>query len=76
MYPKRVMQSLRQRLFDIEKDDTSRDDEIMALPKIRAFQEYLDWTLGNGWGETITEGVKMFGLIIVEGGIEGVRDAK
>lgn len=62
-YTTEVMQVLRQREFDLDKNDTSKDAEIMAMSPIRAFAEYTSWHLGNGWGGTVTrEWPEMFGL--------------
>lgn len=40
-YNREIMEAVRQRL-DLEKDDTSRDEYIMSLPKRSVFREYCE----------------------------------
>lgn len=42
LYPKDIMEALRQRK-DLEPDDTSRDDEISLMSPNEVFEEVLGW---------------------------------
>ena len=49
-YPENIMQNIRQNM-GLEKDDTSRDEEIMALDVVEAFNRYCIWEcLLGGYG--------------------------
>lgn len=62
-YTTEVMQALRQRVFDLDKNDASKDARIMAMPPIEALAEYVNWKLGAAWGDVITRRwPELFGL--------------
>lgn len=42
LYPKDIMEALRQRKH-LEPDDTSRDDEISLMSPNEVFEEVLEW---------------------------------
>lgn len=42
LYPKDIMEALRQRK-DLEPDDTSRDEEISLMSPNEVFEEVLEW---------------------------------
>jgi len=65
-YPPGIVKKLRQRIFDLNENDTSKDNEIAQLPPLDAFRAVLDWTLGGGWGDEIIETAKSCKLKVVE----------
>jgi len=52
-YPERILRDLRQRVYDLEEDDTSRDSDINTIDPVTAFKSVANWRLGNEWGEEI-----------------------
>ena len=53
LYENYIMEAVRQNM-DLEEDDTSRDEEIMAMPKSEVFERWLEWEgIMGGYGEMI-----------------------
>lgn len=58
VYKQHIMECIRKRL-GLEKDDTSRDKDIMKWNPKDAFSVYVGWRLGyNEWGEEFWEVMK------------------
>lgn len=61
--PEHLMKVLRQRMYDLEEDDKSKDYDIEAMPPAYLFEELLGWELGDRrWGTTILEWLDDLGL--------------
>ncbi|MDE7423945.1 MAG: hypothetical protein K2N51_09660 [Lachnospiraceae bacterium] len=55
IYNNDIMEAVRQRM-GLEKDDTSKDDEIMKMDKEEVFREYCQWHgLSGAWYLDILE---------------------
>ena len=52
-YPRHIMMDLRQRVYNLDEDDTSRDADIETIAPLTAFKSVANWRLGNGWGQEI-----------------------
>lgn len=56
-YEEYIMESIRQNL-DLEKDDTSRDREIMEMSRREIFERYLTWEGIIGYGDRFLDTVE------------------
>ena len=65
-YPKTIMQDLRQRVYGLDENDTSRDTDIETITPLAAFESVSNWRLGNGWGQEILWLLESCGLEVRE----------
>ena len=56
IYPEYIMKNIRQNL-GLEPDDTSKDSEIMQMPKEEALERFLIWEGIIGYGNLIISAV-------------------
>ena len=68
LYPKDIMEALRQRK-NLEPDDTSRDDEISSMSPNEVFEEVLEWNGICKYAYTIKRWIKnIYGIDLNEMG--------
>lgn len=68
LYPKDIMEALRQRK-NLEPDDTSRDDEISSMSPNEVFEEVLEWNGICNYAYTIKRWIKnIYGIDLNEMG--------
>ena len=59
IYNEDVMKALRQSLGCKDENDTSKDEEIMAMDKEQVFERYCQWNgLLGGWYQWLIEAVE------------------
>jgi hypothetical protein len=67
-YPEYLMKKVRQEMFDIEEDDTSKDKEIQSLSPTEFFQRVLEWEGIIGYTHRILSWVDdIFGSDLTQG---------
>jgi hypothetical protein len=62
-FDREIMKVLRQRVFDLEEDNTSMDHLINEMTLIGAFREYIDWYYGEFNGVRIEGILERFNLL-------------
>lgn len=68
LYPKDIMEALRQRKY-LEPDDSSRDEEISLMSPNEVFEEVLEWNGICNYAHTIKRWIKdIYGIDLNEVG--------